>query len=178
MVLVHLPEAWLPYTSGDGFDAHDVLKALGAKHGIPTQVVNDRTFSFSNKAQLAWRLSIALYVKAGGMPWKLAPLVGVPADTAYIGLAYALKRVNDETHFVTCCSQVFDMDGGGMQFVAFEAKDPVKDVREARRNPFLSREDMRAVIARSLSIYQQRNGGILPGEWSSIRAMRSRKTKS
>jgi len=162
VVLVHLPEAWLPYTSGDGFDAHDVLKALGAKHGIPTQVVNDRTFSFSNKAQLAWRLSIALYVKAGGIPWKLAPLAGVPADTAYIGLAYALKRVNDETHFVTCCSQVFDMDGGGMQFVAFEAKDPVKDVREARRNPFLSREDMRAVIARSLSIYQQRNGGILP----------------
>jgi hypothetical protein len=54
------------------------------------------------------------------------------------------------------------MDGGGMQFVAFEAKDPVTDIREAKRNPFLSRDDMRAVLARSLGIYQSRNGGNLP----------------
>ncbi len=65
---------------------HDVLKALGAKYNIPTQVLNDRVFTFSFKASLAWRLSTALYVKAAGTPWKLAPLKGVPADTAYIGL--------------------------------------------------------------------------------------------
>jgi hypothetical protein len=49
-----------------------------------------------------------------------------------------------------------------MQFVAFEAQDPVADVAEARRNPFLSRDDMRAVLARSLELYQGRNGGNLP----------------
>ena len=49
-----------------------------------------------------------------------------------------------------------------MQFVAFEARDPVKDIDEAKRNPFLSRDDMRAVLARSLSLYQSRNGGALP----------------
>lgn len=49
-----------------------------------------------------------------------------------------------------------------MQFVAFEMRDPVKDVDEARRNPFLSRSDMRAVLARSLTLYQSRNGGMLP----------------
>jgi hypothetical protein len=54
------------------------------------------------------------------------------------------------------------MDGGGMQFVAFEARDPVADLAEARRNPFLSRDDMRAVLARSLALYQGRNGGNLP----------------
>jgi len=63
---------------------------------------------------------------------------------------------------VTCCSQVFDADGGGMQFVAFEARDPVKNPEEAQRNPFLSRNDMRAVLARSLKLYQNRNGGLLP----------------
>jgi hypothetical protein len=57
---------------------------------------------------------------------------------------------------------VFDMDGGGMQFVAFEARDPVEDVKEARHNPFLSRDDMRAVLARSVELYQGRNGGYLP----------------
>ena len=162
VVLVHFPDRWSAATRAKFFDAHDALKALGAKHNIPTQVLNDRAFTFSHKASLAWRLATALYVKAGGTPWKLAPLRGVPADTAYIGLAYALRGDQRDAHYVTCCSQVFDMDGGGMQFVAFEARDPVADVVEAQRNPFLSRADMRAVLARSLSLYQGRNGGNLP----------------
>lgn len=162
VVLVHFPDSWNTATRNKFFDAHDALKALGAKYNIPTQVLNDRVFAFKHKASLAWRLSTALYVKAGGTPWKLAPLKGVPVDTAYIGLAYALRCDQRDTHYVTCCSQVFDMDGGGMQFVAFEAQDPISDVIEARRNPFLSRDDMRAVLARSLSLYQMRNGGNLP----------------
>jgi hypothetical protein len=115
-------------------------------------------------------VSIASRV-AGGMP-RISILLGfdtahqfarqLPADTAYIELAYALRGDKDDTHFVTCCSQVFDLDGGGMQFVAFEARDPVADVAEARRNPFLSRDDMPAVLARSLELYQRRNGGDLP----------------
>lgn len=162
VVLVHFPDAWSAATRGKLFDAHDALKALGAKYDIPTQVLNDGVFTFNFKASLAWRLATALYVKAAGTPWKLAPLKGVPEDTAYIGLAYALRGDQRDAHYVTCCSQVFDMDGGGMQFVAFEARDPVADVAEARRNPFLSRDDMRAVLARSLELYQRRNGGRLP----------------
>lgn len=162
VVLVHFPDSWSPATRSKFFDAHDVLKALGARYNIPTQVLSDRVFTFTHKASLAWRLATALYVKAAGTPWKLAPLKGVPVDTAYIGLAYALRGDQRDAHYVTCCSQVFDMDGGGMQFVAFEAQDPVADVVEARRNPFLSRDDMRAVLARSLALYQGRNGGNLP----------------
>lgn len=162
VVVVHLPDAWAGALRTPTFDAHDALKIIGARFGIPTQVLNDRAFTFSAKASIAWRLAIALYVKAGGVPWKLAPLPGVPDGTAYIGLAYALRPHDDGVHYVTCCSQVFDMDGGGMQFVAFEARDPVDDVQEAQRNPFLSRSDMRAVLARSLKLYQSRNGGALP----------------
>jgi hypothetical protein len=162
VVLVHFPDSWAAATRSKFFDAHDALKALGAKYNIPTQVLNDRVFTFNYKASLAWRLATALYVKAAGTPWKLAPLKGVPDDTAYIGLAYALRGDQRDAHYVTCCSQVFDMDGGGMQFVAFEARDPVADVADARRNPFLSRDDMRAVLARSLELYQGRNGGNLP----------------
>lgn len=162
VVMVHLPDSWEIAFTASGFDAHDALKALGAQYAIPTQVINDRVFAFKYKASLAWRLSIALFVKAGGVPWKLAPMNGVPADTAYVGLAYALRGDPRAAQFVTCCSQVFDADGGGMQFVAFEARDPVADIQEARRNPFLSRTDMRAVMARSLSLHLKRNGGQLP----------------
>lgn len=162
VVLVHLPDMWQTAFFAAGFNAHDELKALGAARGIPTQVINDRSFTFNYKASLAWRLSIALYVKAGGVPWKLGPLKGVPQHTAYIGLAYSLRNSEEGTKFVTCCSQVFDADGSGMQFVAFEARDPIDESPGFRRNPFLSRSDMRAVMARSLNLYQSRNGGALP----------------
>lgn len=162
VAVVHLPDGWGPGLRGDGFDAHDELKAIGAELGIPTQGLNDRTFTFEYAASVAWRLAIALYVKAGGTPWRLAPLPEVPPDSAYIGLAYALRGDPKDARFVTCCSQVFDADGGGMQFVAYDARDPLDDSEDARRNPYLSRSDMRAVLARSLELYQQRNGGSIP----------------
>lgn len=162
LAVFHLPDTWNAGLKGEGFDAHDELKAMGAAAGIPTQVVNDRVFAFPYEASRAWRLAIAAYVKAGGVPWKLAPIRGVPEGTAYIGLAYALRGDPRRAQFVTCCSQVFDADGGGMQFVAYDAHDPIEDVETARRNPYLSRDDMRAVLARSLQLYQRRNGGNLP----------------
>lgn len=162
VAVVHLPDSWGPGLRAEGFDAHDEVKAVGAELGIPTQIINDRTFSFHHLASMAWRLSIALYVKAGGTPWRLAPLAGMPADSAFIGLAYALRGDSSRSQFVTCCSQVFDSDGGGMQFVAYDARDRIEDSDEARRNPYLSRADMRAVMARSLRLYQSRNGGRVP----------------
>ena len=162
VAVVHLPDSWGPGLQGEGFDAHDELKAIGAELAIPTQIINDRTFDFKYVASVSWRLAIALYVKAGGTPWRLAPLEGVPSDSAYIGLAYALRDDPANAKFVTCCSQVFDADGGGMQFVAYDARDPLDDSYDARRNPYLSRADMRAVLARSLGLYRRRNGGSTP----------------
>jgi hypothetical protein len=162
VLAVHFPDAWARGLRNPEFDAHDYLKVRAALVGVPTQVLNDRAFAFPYRTSLAWRLTIALYVKAGGVPWKLAPIPGVPPNTAYIGLAYALRGDPRDAHFITCCSQVFDADGGGMQFVAYEARDPLGPDADARRNPYLSRSDMRAVMTRSLLLYQSRNGGDRP----------------
>lgn len=161
VAVFHLPDAWSDGLRTDDFDAHHVLKGLAAPLGIPTQVLNDRTFDFEHAAARSWRLGIATYVKGGGVPWKLAPLDGVPPESAYIGLAYGFRGNPRNAEFVTCCSQVFDADGGGMQFVAYDARD-VDDLEAVRRNPYLSRDDMRAVMARSLELYQRRNGGRTP----------------
>lgn len=162
IAMVYFPNRWLPHLRTKEFDAHDELKALAAQQGIPTQVVNDKSLLFGNHGARAWRLAIAMYAKAGGIPWKLAPIPGVPQDTAYIGLAYAIRRADDQAHYVTCCSQVFDTEGGGMQFVAFQANDEIKDLNEAKRNPFLSQSDMRAVLTRSLRLYMDGHPGRTP----------------
>jgi hypothetical protein len=157
VVAVHLPDRWTAaFTGQDDFDLHDAIKAVGAHLSMPTQVLNDDPWTYRCRASVAWRLTIALYTKAGGTPWKLA---ADPAaeDVAYIGLAYARRGKPSEGRYVTCCSQVFDADGGGMQFVAFDVGEGVD-----LRNPFLTRDQMRAVMSRSLALYQRRHAGLLP----------------
>lgn len=57
-VVVHLPDRWAHASRTEAFDAHEMLKALGAQFNIPTQVINDRSFLFATKfaASIAWRL--------------------------------------------------------------------------------------------------------------------------
>jgi hypothetical protein len=155
VVAIHLPDRWRSAFEDleRGIDLHHEIKSIAAVAGIPTQFLNDKALTYRDRCSVAWRLSIAQYVKAGGTPWRLVP---ASADTAYVGLSYAMRGATSD-QFVTCCSQVFDADGGGMEFVAYEVGDGFD-----RDNPFLSRADMRAVMARSLAVYQDRNAGRLP----------------
>ncbi len=160
VVLLLLPDRWNSGfwgPEGDDFDLHHYLKAITAARGIPMQLVLDGSaLRYPCRCSVMWRLSIALYSKAGGIPWKLAD---APEDTAFIGLSYALRSGDDgRPRFVTCCSQVFDADGVGIEFIAYESGD----VHIERENPYLSRADMRRVMARSLSLYQRRHAGRPP----------------
>jgi hypothetical protein len=157
VLIVALPAAWRRWkVSSDGaFDLHDQLKAFAAPLGIPTQIVwEDKAISFRHPCSLSWRLSMALYAKAGGTPWRLHR--STDADVAYVGLSYAIRGGTSDA-FVTCCSQVFDADGGGMDFVAYDVGQGVD-----LDNPHLTRDQMRAVMSRSVRLYQDRHAGNLP----------------
>jgi len=162
LVLFYLPERWrrgFEAKDGEDFDLHDFLKANCASLGIPIQVVNDRengALGYYCRASVGWRLSIALYCKAGGVPWTMAD---AEPDVAYIGVSYALRGDPEaEPRFAICCSQVFDAEGAGLDFIAYEAED----VKVFGKNPFLSRAQMMKVMSRSLDIYQRRHSGRKP----------------
>lgn len=161
VVLLYLPKRWENYfaSEADDFDLHDHIKAVSALFGLPVQIVLEGSaLSYFCRCSVMWRLSLALYCKAGGIPWKLA---GTPADMAFIGLSYAVRTaVNRDRRFVTCCSQVFDADGAGLEFILYETDD----VRIERDNPFLSRAEMRRLMARSLALYQRRHAGRAPNQ--------------
>lgn len=160
VLLVLLPEKWSAgYEGGDeeDFDLHDYIKATSASKGIPSQIVLEKGgLDYFCRASVMWRLGIALYVKAGGVPWKLAH---AEQDVAYVGLGYAIRSTaNKQARFVSCCSQVFDADGAGLEFIGYEAKDPSIE----QDNPFLSRVSMMRVMSRSLDLYQKRHAGQKP----------------
>lgn len=162
VLFIYLPQRWMPAFWGpesEDFDLHDYLKAVTAERCLPMQIVReDKALAYPCRCSVAWRLSIALYTKAGGIPWKL-----VPSDpgTAYVGLSYALRARPGGPQFVTCCSQVFDADGTGLEFVAYSPSEVDVTVVDGK-NPHLSRHAMQRVMSRSLSLYQHRHGGAIP----------------
>ena len=70
-----------------------------------------------------------------------------------------MKSASDGNHYTTCCSQIFDPDGTGFRFVAYDAREFTQDERE---NPYLSYYEMQSVLSRSLEIYQSGHFGRLP----------------
>lgn len=160
VVVILLKESWSAAfrgPAGDDFDLHDYVKAYAASEGTCVQFLREGSaLNYRCRCSVAWRLSIALYTKSGGTPWVLAD---VEPGTAFIGIDYAM-RAGDAggQRFAICCSQVFDAEGSGLEFVAYEADG----VHMFGKNPYLRRDQMLKVMARSLAIYQRKHSGDPP----------------
>ena len=149
-MVLYFPASWQKFRELKNdeyyFDFHDSLKIYCAKKGIKIQFIEDKSISYADPSKVKWWLSLGMYVKAGGTPWKNR----VSTDsTAFIGLSYAQKSLANRNNIVLGSSQIFDSSGQGLRFLLQPIDNPVF----IGKNPFMSKEDARRLILKLKEAY-------------------------
>ncbi len=98
------------------------IKARSMKFGIPIQILRESTIETGDlgrrgltpRNDRAWNLSVALYYKSGGKPWRLS---SARPGVCYIGIAYRQRDQDPESRAACCAAQMFLDSGDGIVFM-------------------------------------------------------------
>lgn len=140
---------------------HDVLKAEGMKLAVPLQMIRPQTYTgkraknrwgeskpLQDEATRAWNIHVALYYKAGGIPWRL---LRNPSDLSacFVGVSFYRSLAGDK--LLTSVAQVFNELGEGIIVKGPE----VKADRKRDEIPQLTADDAHALLKRAISVYRK-----------------------
>jgi hypothetical protein len=155
VLIIYFPDSYQKFrelkNSTTYFDLHDSLKLYCVKKNIKVQVIEDKSINYFDPAKVRWWLSLSLYVKANGTPWRNQT---VTDSTAFIGLDFSIQKTNARTKYVLGSSQIFDSSGQGLRFLLQPIEQPVF----YGKNPFMSKEDARRLILKLKEAYFRIDG--------------------
>jgi hypothetical protein len=144
-------------------DFHDQLKAAALALAPPLQVMRPETWDndyrspsgatprrVQDEATRAWNLHTALYLKAGGAPWRLIRSFS-DATSCFLGISFFRSADNTQVH--TSVAQMFNERGEGVVVRG----GPAATLKDDRR-PFLPEEDAHALLSNALLAYRSEHG--------------------
>ena len=149
--LIYIPDKWNRFreikNEEPHFDLHDSLKLYCVKKGLKIQIIEDKSINYSDKAKIRWWLSLGIYVKSNGTPWKIKT---DNTETAFVGLGYAIRQ-KSRNRVVLGSSQLFDGSGNGLKFLLQPIEKPIF----YNRNPFMSKDDAFRLISNIRNTYHK-----------------------
>lgn len=150
-VAIYVPNAWRNFrelkNENTYFDLHDSLKLYAVKKGLRLQFIEDKSINYIDQAKVKWWLSLGIYVKSNGTPWKVKT---DNSETAFVGLGYAVRQ-NARNKVVLGSSQIFDGNGNGLRFLLQPIEKPVF----YNKNPFMSKEDAFRLVTNIRNTYHK-----------------------
>ena len=141
---------------------HDILKSRLMTAKVPAQIIRPSTYDrklkrketdargkarqLQDEATIAWNFMIALYYKAGGIPWRI-PRKENALETFFLGIGF-YESLNQAT-LQTSIAQVFNERGYGMIVRGGDAQRDKTD-----RQVHLSRQSIQELVSGSLKSYR------------------------
>jgi hypothetical protein len=136
---------------------HDLLKARLLHVQQPLQILRRSTWdeatppppgrSRQDEASRVWNLHIALYYKAGGVPWRL-PRPATELTTCFVGISF--YRGSAGTSLDTAVAHVFNERGDGVI-----VRGGAAYVSKEDRQPHLNAADAHDLLQTALNVYRR-----------------------
>lgn len=156
---LELPLDWEPEEDTEDLlrrDLRRALKAAAMRVGVPIQLIrNSGMIDLSGNeepAARAWNLTVGLYYKAGGIPWRIRSR---GPETCFVGITFHHLRTTKRALVHSSLAQAFSTNGGGF---ALRGSVLEPDREDPRRTPHLSKEQSLELGRRVLDEYILRNG--------------------
>jgi hypothetical protein len=138
------------------------IKARAMPYGKPIQIIRESTLRLDDTGQFgergltplsdrAWNLSLAIYYKSGGKPWRLA---SARDGVCYIGMAFRMTGKGKSGRTACCAAQMFLDDGDGMVFMGEYGPWYSPETKEFH----LSKSAAQKLLAQALQSYNELGG--------------------
>lgn len=137
-------------------DFRRALKARAMKLRIPIQIARERLLVDSEKSQdpasRAWNMSVALYYKSGGIPWRIN---NKGPETCFVGISFHHLRTNKRHLVRSSIAQAFSTEGDGFALRGDEVPYDPKQGYAVH----LTEEQAARLAGKVLAQYRELSGG-------------------
>jgi len=136
-------------------DLRRALKAAAMPHRIPIQLLTPALFTEGTRGQQdpasrAWNLAVALFYKAGGLPWRFQPR---HEHTCYVGISFHHLRTTARHLVHASLAQAFSSYGDG-----FALRGAAMPWTERDTDVHLDHDGMFDLLTQVLVAYRERTG--------------------
>jgi hypothetical protein len=142
------------------------MKAACVELGVKTQILTDSALNPApyDKCERAWDLSLGLYVKSGGIPWKTEV---VQAGVCFIGITFGIQQIDRRQVTLIGLAEVFDRYGDHLGVQLVRDTLPTGDFfsRITEEGLYLTQDKARTLVSDALKYgYSAEKSGAWPDE--------------